>query len=104
MVQPMILKLAVIVFPEMTPLDFLGATTMFSLISASRPASLPDASSTLLDVHYVGHTLEKIVTSGGPNVLADRTFAEVAEAGDQYDIIFAPGGTFGFFSAVSSPH
>lgn len=67
--------IGMLIFPGMTPLDFIGPYEVFS--------QLPG-----VDIRVVWRTLEPVTAKGGLQLLPDTTMATVPV----FDILFVPGG------------
>lgn len=90
--QPKPLTLAVILFPLVQPLDFIGPCDLLTPLSPSRLASaspqLPSAYS--LEISYLSTTLDPVEMAGGLKVVPTMTYDEAD--GKAWDVILVPGG------------
>lgn len=91
MSEPKILKVAVCLFDGVTTLDYLGSMELFGFLAPEWRSSLNINSEYSFEIRYVGKSAEINPTSG-PRVRVDLTIEEAAKLGQQFDIIFVPGG------------
>ena len=90
MAQPQTLTVAVCLFKGVTTLDYLGSMELFGFLSSQRSRRLSNEYA--IDIKYLANTSQEIEPESGPRVLPDFTFEEAARLGQQYDILFVPGG------------
>lgn len=98
---PTELSLAVCLFPLVAPTDFQGALGLFSFLSQEVVdlGFTPATVSTYIKPTYLGITKDPIHPISGPELLVNRTYDDVKE-GEQFDIIFVPGGKAKFLVAL----
>jgi putative intracellular protease/amidase len=84
------LELAVCLYTNLTTLDYLGPTELFTFLS-SKFSGAPLAS-VKFNITFLAHTTEPVVPQSGPRALADDTYANVLDAERQFDIVLVPGG------------
>ena len=87
-----VLNLAVCLFPNVTALDYQGPVELFGFLSKSvqQLKYIPD-SPVNIGITYVAYTKDPVVPQSGPRIVPDTTY-EDAIHGEQFDIIFVPGG------------
>jgi len=90
------LRLAVCLYPELTPLDFVGPAEVFVLLAPKNVKAhaelYPALPSVQIEPTYFSHNLEPVVGDAGPGFNPQRTYGEVLEKFEQYDLILVPGG------------
>ena len=90
------LRLAVCLFPDVTPVDFIGPAQVFSLLQQrciENLASLyPSPPILQIEATYFSHDLTPVVGDAGPALIPQKTYKEVLENFEQYDLILIPGG------------
>jgi hypothetical protein len=99
---PIILHLAVCLYPNVTALDYQGPIELLSFISAGRYSTLDRLgihSNYVIDATYFSHSLEPVSPVAGPSVQASRTYDEV-KADEQFDILLVPGGGLKLFTIL----
>lgn len=93
---PPTLKLAVCLFPDVTLLDFIGPVQVLGLLQPkaiqARAALCPTSPPVQVEATYFSHNLAPIVGDVGPGLIPQRTYGEVLEKFEQYDLILVPGG------------
>jgi len=93
-----ILRLAVCLFPVVTALDFVGPVEVFSflipeVIKRVGVDTYPEKPRYTLDVTYLAYDLDPMTTAAtGPGLLAQRTYEELNNSSEQFDILLIPGG------------
>ena len=100
------LRLAVCLFPDLTLLDFIGPVQVFGLLQQKfikALATLYPAPPTLqLEATYFSHDLTPVVGDVGPALIPQKTYKEVLENFEQYDLILIPGGESQLVNSSSS--
>lgn len=93
-----ILKLAVCLFPDLTLLDFAGPVQVFALLEPknvqAHSAMYPTLPPVQVETTYLSHNRAPVVGDAGPAFIPHRTYGEVLENFEQYDILLVPGGTY----------
>ncbi|ESK85141.1 hypothetical protein Moror_3573 [Moniliophthora roreri MCA 2997] len=96
--QLKVYRLAVCLFPDVTPLDYQGPIELLGGFSTANQArwghlykNLPKCT---IDPEYLSHTHEPVKPMTGPAVVPTMTYAEALERkdGKEFDIILIPGG------------
>jgi putative intracellular protease/amidase len=105
------LKLAVCLFPNLTVLDFMGPVTVLRILESrniqAHLGSYPTLPPVQIETTYFSHNRAPIVGDVGPELIPQRTYGEVLENFEQYDLILVPGGEFqsikslGFLTVIS---
>ena len=91
------LRLAVCLFPNLTLLDFIGPVQVLGMLdpkfiqahAAIYSSMLPPMQ---LEATYFSHNRAPVVGDVGPALIPQRTYGEVLENFEQYDLILVPGG------------
>lgn len=90
------LRLAVCLFPDLTPLDFLGPVQVLGLLEPKNIQAhrglYPTLPSVQIEATYFSHNREPVVGDVGPGLIPQRTYGEVLENFEQYDLVLVPGG------------
>jgi len=95
---PQTLRLAICLFPSLTVLDFIGPV---QILGALEPRNLKvhatffptlPLPSVRIEPTYFSHTREPVVGDAGPALVPQRTYSEVLDNFEQYDLILVPGG------------
>lgn len=92
------LKLAVCLFPQVTLLDFIGPVEVLRKLESeniqAHSLSYPVLPPVQVKTTYFSHNRETIVGDVGPGLVPQKTYGEVLETFEQYDIILVPGGAY----------
>lgn len=92
------LKLAVCLFPDLTLLDFAGPAQVFAMLDPKNiqaySAMFPTLPPLQLETTYFSHNRETVVGDAGPALVPKRTYGEVLDDFEQYDILLVPGGVY----------
>ena len=90
------LRLAVCLYPDLTPLDFIGPTEVFVLLEPkiiqAHLEMYPTLPPVQIEATYFSHNREPVAGDVGPRLIPQRTYGEVLESFEQYDLILVPGG------------
>ena len=90
------LKLAVCLFPGLTLLDFAGPVQVFAMLDPenikAHSGLYPVFPPVQVVTTYFSHNREPVVADAGPRLLPHKTYGEVLENFEQYDIVLVPGG------------
>lgn len=89
------LKLAYCLYPNLTILDFVGPAEFFAALEPRNNPLNPDSSKPSppqVEGTYFSHTLDPVVGEAGPALIPTRTYQEVLDKFEQYDIFLVPGG------------
>lgn len=98
---PPTLRLAVCLFPDLTILDFVGPVQVLgaleSRIIQAYGASYPALPPVQVETTYFSHNRAPVIGDVGPGLVPQRTYGEVLESFEQYDLVLVPGGVFRSF-------
>jgi len=90
------LKLAVCLFPDLTLLDFVGPVQVLALLEPrniqAHSSLFPMLPPVQVEATYFSHNREPVVGDAGPALIPQRTYGEVLDKFEQYDIVLVPGG------------
>ncbi|KAF9648219.1 class I glutamine amidotransferase-like protein [Thelephora ganbajun] len=90
------LKLAVCLFPGLTILDFVGPVQVLGTLEPRKiragAAFYPMLPPVQVEATYFSHNREHVVGDVGPALVPQRTYEQVLENFEQYDLILVPGG------------
>jgi len=90
------LKLAVCLFPDLTLLDFVGPVQVLGMLEPRNIQAHAALYSTLppvqVEATYFSHNRAPVVGDAGPGLIPQRTYDEVLDDFEQYDLILVPGG------------
>ena len=90
------LRLAVCLFPDLTLLDFIGPVEFFGLLQPksiqTHAALYPTPPPLQLEATYFSHDKTPVVGDVGPALIPQKTYKEVLENFEQYDLVLIPGG------------
>ena len=97
MSTPPTLRLAVCLFPDLTLLDFIGPVQVLGMlqpktVQALAPLYYPTLPTVQVEMTYFSHNRAPIVGDVGPALIPQRTYGEVLENFEQYDLVLVPGG------------
>jgi len=89
------LRLALCLYPGLTPIDFLGPAEVFLSLNPKsfkeHPKIFTTKPAVLVDVTYFSHNLEPVIGDVGPGFVPQRTYKQVLEKYEQYDLVLVPG-------------
>lgn len=92
------LKLAVCLFPDLTLLDFAGPVQVFAFLEQkniqAHSAIYPTLPPVQLEITYFSHNRDPVVGDAGPALAPQKTYGEVLDNFEQYDILLVPGGAY----------
>lgn len=92
------LRLALCLFPNLTLLDFAGPAQVFALLEPKNIQAHSEIYPTLPSVQvqatYFSHTRGPVVGDAGPPLLPQKTYGDVLDNFEQYDILLVPGGAY----------
>ena len=104
---PTLLKLAVCLFPGLTVLDFIGPMTVLKILESRNietlKASYPMSPRVQIETTHFSHNRAPVVGDVGPELTPQRTYEEVLENFEQYDLILVPGGEFQSVKSLGFP-
>ena len=90
------LKLAVCLFPDLTLLDFVGPVQVLGVLESRKiqayGASYPTSPPVQVETTYFSHNRAPVLGDVGPGLIPQRTYGEVLNNFEQYDLILVPGG------------
>ena len=90
------LRLAICMFPNLTLLDFIGPVQVLGLLQPkiiqAHTELYPMLPSIQIETTYFSHDRTPVVGDVGPGLIPQRTYGEVLENFEQYDLILVPGG------------
>lgn len=93
---PPTLRLAVCLFPGLTILDFVGPVQILGVLEPraiqTYGASYPTLPPVQVEATYFSHNREPVIGDAGPGLVPQRTYREVLDNFEQYDLILVPGG------------
>ena len=97
---PPTLRLAVCLFPDLTILDFVGPVQVFGALEPriiqAYGALYPTSPPVQVEVTYFSHDRAPVIGDVGPGLIPQRTYGEVLDNFEQYDLILVPGGASQF--------
>lgn len=92
------LRLAVCLFPDLTLLDFIGPVQLFGFLQQKKAQAFQALYPTLpplrLEPTYFSHDQTPVVGDVGPAMIPQKTYKDVLENFEQYDVILIPGGVY----------
>ena len=96
MSAPPTLRLAICLFPDLTLLDFIGPAQVLGTLEPKTIQAYRTFYPTLppvqVEATYFSHNLEPVFGDVGPGLIPQKTYEEVLDNFEQYDLILVPGG------------
>lgn len=91
MSTPKPLKMAIILFPEVQPLDFIGPADLLTPLQIERLTQSDSIalSPYSLTISYLAETKDPLTMAGGLKVVPDMTYDEAQ--GKEWDVVLVPG-------------
>ena len=97
---PILLRVAVLIFPNLVSLDVQGPIEFLGFVDPKHPAAgnLPIQPKYQLEFHYVAPTFASVKPVAGPSIVPNTTYQLALWRKQQFDVVFVPGGLLHYYS------